>query len=301
MTMVQVGANMVLLSNLVIILTASFCVLVSTTAAYQNETSSVDAVNHTVFETSGYKSCNESEEYDACLSGGRMYQLLSSLKPGYAGNLGDCISECMDSYRDQIAEHACEDGCRAEESVVSDRQRKLADYTRESDSLIQRALNQQVLSHWMFTMITGFDLFNDWYDPSNDDEGSTTYLFVEQSDNALRISSYRVINGPLYFTTSDATEDDSVTLNPYLDSDDAEPCYMQGTYSKLALCLLLFSSAFFLIWLTCSTVSTAPRKSVSDRSEKLRDKKALSNLIDTSPAPVHYPSYSDEDEKMLIA
>lgn len=55
---------------------------------------------------------------------------------------------------------------------------------------------QQLMSHWMFEMIAGFDLFNDWYDDSayspRPDSGISTYVVVEQSNNQLRISSYRV-------------------------------------------------------------------------------------------------------------
>lgn len=57
---------------------------------------------------------------------------------------------------------------------------------------------QQLMSHWMFEMVAGFDLFNDWYDdsafdPSSDSSDVSTYVVVEQSNNQLRISSYRVM------------------------------------------------------------------------------------------------------------
>ena len=54
---------------------------------------------------------------------------------------------------------------------------------------------EQMVSHWMFAMISGFDPFNDWYDAGDSldaDDRSATFLLVEQTDNQLRISSYHV-------------------------------------------------------------------------------------------------------------
>lgn len=73
---------------------------------------------------------------------------------------------------------------------------QLWDYESRSNSFINQIQMQQLMSHWMFEMIAGFDLFNDWYDDSayspRPDSGISTYVVVEQSNNQLRISSYRV-------------------------------------------------------------------------------------------------------------
>jgi len=62
---------------------------------------------------------------------------------------------------------------------------------------MQRALKEQLLSHWMFEMMAGFDLFNDWYDADllePTDEMTQNIVVVEQSPDELRISNYRIIS-----------------------------------------------------------------------------------------------------------
>lgn len=55
---------------------------------------------------------------------------------------------------------------------------------------------QQLMAHWMFEMVAGFDVFNEWYDAEPETEDVSTYVVVEQSNNQLRISSYKLINHP---------------------------------------------------------------------------------------------------------
>lgn len=72
---------------------------------------------------------------------------------------------------------------------------QLASYEADGADLIRHAQMDQLMSHWMFEMLTGFDLFNDWYDSGNEDSSPdvSTYVVVEQSNNQLHISSYQVI------------------------------------------------------------------------------------------------------------
>lgn len=51
-----------------------------------------------------------------------------------------------------------------------------------------------MFSHWMFEMLAGFDMFNDWYDSELNTETAntvSTYIIVEQIDDQLKISSYQ--------------------------------------------------------------------------------------------------------------
>lgn len=68
-----------------------------------------------------------------------------------------------------------------------------AAFENDEAALFRQAKVDQMLSHWMFSMLTGFDVFNDWYDSDLDESepSVSTYVVIEQSNDRLYITSYR--------------------------------------------------------------------------------------------------------------
>lgn len=68
-------------------------------------------------------------------------------------------------------------------------------------------------------------------------------------------------------TSGDINVSESSLLsgNVYSDSDDSdfEPCLSISEYSRLILCLLLMSSGLVLLWLSCTTITTAPKHKIT--------------------------------------
>ncbi|KAF6032987.1 hypothetical protein EB796_008689 [Bugula neritina] len=262
---------------------------------------------------SSVNSCDKLKvsSYAVCSSGNRMYRLLK-YDVNQENILSECYKACNESYSTANDLISCEVGCRAGVQNDEQRQAEMVNFRSQAYSLLNQARMQQMFSHWMFEMLAGFDMFNDWYDSELNTETAntvSTYIIVEQIDDQLKISSYQFDRVKLTTDSSTGMPDEVGPVNPYVESKNKkfESCYSAISYPRLIVCLLLMSSGVFLVWLICSTVKTAPKQRLRPESlsqEELEDKKILLKVMvaknSLGPVPVHTKK-SPEDDKMLLA